>query len=290
MKPFVSIIIPLYNGEKVIGDCMDAVLESTYKNFEVLVIDDGSSDSSAQKVSLYINDRIALFRNRRNGGFGKAVNIGMGKAKGEILVLLNMDTIVGAAWLSELIEAIMSEEDIGIAGSKILYMDGHVIQHAGGTVDDIGRSYHIGRGEFDNGQYDKPKDVEYVCGAAIGIKREALQRVGNFDEKFLPLYYEEIDFMIRAKKAGYRTIYAPSAKLRHHECYVINRDKKAFYYISRNRIRLVLKHFSVRRIFQEFIFNEARFFLGLERYKQLELIFAYMYNIINLPGILFSRV
>lgn len=288
--PFVSVIIPLYNGEKVVGPCVDSVLKSDYKDFEVLIIDDGSDDRSIDKVRPYLSDRIRLIENKENLGFGKTVNIGLQNAKGEILVLLNMDTVVDDSWLSELIKAMMAREDIGIAGSKIFYMDGKTLQHAGGRIDTIGRSYHIGRGEEDNGKYNSVRETEYVCGASIGIKKQVLEKIGNFDERFLPLYYEEIDFMIRAKKAGYRIIYAPDSRLRHHENYSIRNNEKAFYYISKNRVRFVLKDFSFRKIFREFIFNECRFFLTLTRDKQRQLFSAYLYNLLHLPEICGKRL
>jgi len=290
IEPLDSVIIPLYNGEKVIEACLDSVLASDYRRFEVLVIDDASKDASVDKVRPYIRAGISLFRNRKNLGFGRTVNTGWQKAKGSILVLLNMDTVIEKDFLPELVKALMSGTDIGIAGSKIFYMDGRTIQHAGGVLDNIARSYHIGRGEDDKGQYDFPKEAEYVCGAAVGIKREVMEKTGGFDEGFRPLYYEEIDLMKRARKAGYRVLYAPGCRSRHSENYSAGQKGRVFYYASRNRIRFVLKNFTVRRILGEFLFDELRFFLSLEKDKKAQLFSAYVYNMARLAGIIVSRV
>ncbi|MBU1147722.1 MAG: glycosyltransferase family 2 protein [Candidatus Omnitrophica bacterium] len=290
MSAFVSVIIPLYNGERVIGDCLDSVLRSSYQNFEIVIVDDASTDSSVVRIAPYLSSVVRVLQNRKNIGFGKSINIGLKKARGDIVVLLNMDTVVDDKWLCELVDTMISGNEIGVAGSKIFYMDGKTIQHAGGIIDGIGRSYHVGRGELDRGQYDSLKEVEYVCGAAIGIKKEVLEKIGCLDEGFTPLYYEEIDFMMRAKKAGYKVVYVPKAMLRHYERYSIGESQKAFYDISKNRIRFVYKHFTFGKIFKEFLFNECRFFLTLTRYKQAQLFSAHIYNMLRLPVIALSRI
>ena len=274
----------------MIEDCLDSVLKSDYANFEIVIVDDASSDNSVARITPYLGNPVRLLRNRKNMGFGKTVNIGLQIAKGDIVVLLNMDTIVEDRWLSELAGAMLSEEKIGVAGSKIFYMDGKTLQHAGGIIDEIGRSYHVGRGELDKGQYDSLKEVEYVCGAAIGIKRELLEKIGYLDEGFIPLYYEEIDFMMRVKRAGYKVIYVPKARLRHYERYCIGESQRVFYDISKNRIRFVYKNFTFKKICREFLFNECRFFLGLTKHKQVQLFSAHIYNMLRLPGIALSRI
>lgn len=287
----VSILIPVYNGENVITACLDSVLSSDFRDYEIIILDDNSTDSSVDRAKKYLTGNVSLLKNDRNLGFVRNVNRGLREAKGDIVVLLNMDTVVESKWLGELVKPFYNGENVGIAGSKIYYIGGATIQHAGAFLDEIARSYHIGRGEVDNGQYDYRKEVEYVCGASIAFRKDALAKIGGFDTGYSPAYYEEIDFAFRLRKRGYKVIYIPESRLEHHECYSINfNNKPFFYYISKNRLRFVLKYFSPKKFISDFIPREIAFFLGNGRKDRMILLKAYFYTLYRMPEIIFTRL
>ena len=286
----VSVIIPNYNGEKVIKDCLRSVYELDNPNFEVILIDDGSSDNSVEVIrDCYPQTRI--IKNAKNLGFAKSVNIGIENSKGEVLVLLNMDTVVRENWLTELIKVLLSNEEVGVAGSKMLDSDGITIQHAGGTIDKIGISRHIGRGEIDNGQYNEVKEVEYVCGAAMGFRKSLLQKIGCLDERYSPMYYEDTDLAFRVRNGGYKVLYAPRSVIVHNENYSTNGLSSRFYYnYHKNRIRFILKNKMPRYIVTKFLFLEIRWFLcDQTKTFRKELVKAYFVNLLELPYTLLAK-
>jgi O-antigen biosynthesis protein len=146
-EPFVSIIIPVYNARGVIEDCLNSVFSIDYNNFEVIVVDDCSKDKSADFIQKRY-PQVKVLRRKKNYGFAGAVNIGLQNARGKIVVLLNMDTIVYKGWLKPLVDALIADKTIGLVGSKILSVDRITLQHAGGLLFENGLSVHIGRGEL----------------------------------------------------------------------------------------------------------------------------------------------
>ena len=288
----VSIIIPLYNGEGVIDECIRSILKSsiTY-DYEILIIDDKSTDSSFDIAKKYIRGNIILLQNGKNLGFTKTIMRGVDNARGEIVVLLNMDTVVEDGWLEGLVRPLKMQEGIGITGSKILYMNGRDIQHAGGFVDEIALSHHIGRGEKDTGQYNDEKEVEYVCGASLACRKELFKRIGGLDSGYSPLYYEEIDVAHRFRMAGYKIMYIPSSRLRHHERYTsryANRIRSS-YYVTRNRLRYVFKNYPLIKITHKFVRYEIKYFFQSSPKKRVFLLMVYLYNLFRLPEIFLIR-
>lgn len=289
--PVVSVIIPNYNGENVISDCLRAVYASDYPHFEVVLIDDKSKDSSVKVVEDFF-PRTKIIRNRKNLGFTKSVNMGINQAKGKILVLLNMDTVVKKNWLTELVKILLSDEKIGIAGSKMLEPDGVTIQHAGGVIDAIGMSRHIGRGEIDNGQYDLIKEVDYICGASMAFGKDLIGRIGLLDEGYSPLYYEDTDLAYRAKKRGYKIIYAPSSVLLHRENYSLGKFSNRFFFqYNKSRLRFIIKNFTLQYLFFVFLKKEIGWFKSLHsNAEKREVIKAYFMNIKYFTKTLLTKV
>ncbi|MBU1006741.1 MAG: glycosyltransferase, partial [Candidatus Omnitrophica bacterium] len=119
----VSVIIPAYNGEKIIGKCLDSVLMSSVADgYEVIVIDDGSSDGTEETLEGYKSKGVVLLKNAKNLGFAKTVKRGVLASKGDVVVFLNMDTVVEPGWLNGLVEPLFKDGMVGITGSKILSM------------------------------------------------------------------------------------------------------------------------------------------------------------------------
>lgn len=247
-----SIVVPVWNGRDYLADCLNAVLEQSDGDIEVLVVDNGSVDGSADLVARKY-PQVRLIRSLSNLGFAGGCNVGLRAAAGDALVLLNQDTQVQPGWLRSLI-ARLESPNVGIVGCKILYPDGMTVQHAGGWIEwPLGIAHHYGQGERDVGQWDAPREVEYVTGAAMAIRRDVLERIGSFDEGFWPGYFEDSDLCFRAREKGFAVWYEPEALVLHVETASTNDPAKASYRYQRGRLRFVLKHLSPQRFLKEFV-------------------------------------
>jgi GT2 family glycosyltransferase len=284
----VSVIVLVWNGEKFLDACLSALLAQDYSPFEVIVVDNASSDNSVKIVQGY-EPRVRLIRNDYNLGFAGGNNVGLKVANGDIVVLLNQDTVVQPGWLRAIVET-FDDPTIGIVGCKALYPDGRGFQHAGGMVDPAcAFTRHIGWGEVDTGQYDSLSEPDYVTGAAFAIHRKVLLRLGGLDEQFYPAFFEEVDYCYRARRAGFHVVYQPRACLYHHETASLPADgsQRGLTY-HRNRIRFLLRHWS-REAFDSFARAESQ---GIQDDLALDDVVAraraYWDNLLALP-IIFSQ-
>jgi len=247
-----SIVIPVWNGREYLPTCISALLAQDYADLEVIAVDNASTDGSADWVAK-THPQICLVRNRRNLGFAGACNVGMKKAQGEILVLLNQDTRVRPGWLRALARALQNPQR-GVVGCKIFYFGSSKIQHAGGWVEwPLALAHHTGVNELDEGQWDDSRKVDYVTGAAMAFRRDILDQVGFLDEEFWPGYFEDVDFCFRVRKMGYEVWYIADAVLEHHEGGSTSDLEVAFCANQRGRMRFLLKHMSPERFLAEFI-------------------------------------
>jgi len=257
-KVKTSIVIPVWNGRGYLPDCLDAVLGQDCGDIEVIVVDNGSVDGSADLVAERY-PQVRLIRNLSNLGFAGGCNAGLRAAGGDVLVLLNQDTQVQPGWLRALIMRLQSP-DVGIAGCKILYLDGVTIQHAGGWIQwPLGMAHHYGCGERDVGQWNEPREVAYVTGASMAFRRDLLERVGFLDEGFWPGYFEDADFCFRAKERGFSVWYEPEAVVLHAETASFPDLTRVSYPYQRGRLRFVLKHLSPQRFLAEFVPSERAY-------------------------------
>ncbi len=259
--PTVSVIIPLWNGEKWIRPCLVALTgqyESAPFALELVVVDNGSQDNSPAIVE---NEFPAarLIRNGRNLGFAGGCNVGLAAASGDALVLLNQDTRVLAGWLAGLLAA-LNEPGVGVAGSLALLSDGATVQHAGGVVDwPLGIARHRGYGDALDERWRQPGDAQFVTGASLALRREVLERIGPLDEGFWPGYYEDVDFCWRARDAGYSIRYAPASILIHAESSSFSEPVYTAWARLRGRLRFCLKHLPAQRFVDEFLVAEAAY-------------------------------
>ncbi|MBI4320006.1 MAG: glycosyltransferase family 2 protein [Chloroflexi bacterium] len=253
MGTSVSAIIVTYNSEAHIKGCLEALLRSTYPISQFIVVDNASTDNTVRIVEANF-PMAQLLKNDGNLGFAGGVNAGLARATGDIIVVVNPDVVVEREWLGELVKAVVDNPDAGIVGSKLLFGDGRTIQHAGGILKyPVALSDHYGYGELDVGRYDRLRDVDYVTGAALAIRREVLQSLGGFDETFYPAYFEETDLCRRIKMAGFKVLYVPTAVGIHYESASAVRNSYNYYYFyHRNRLRFVLKHYSPDQLAGDF--------------------------------------
>ena len=241
----ISIITINYNGLE--DTC--ALIESIPFNdkMEVIVIDNASTNDEASEIeSRY--PYIKVIRSEKNLGFAGGNNLGIKAAKGKYIFLVNNDTIFKEFKIQALINRLESSDDIGIVCPKIRFTWGsNQIQYAGYTpLSKITvRNQAIGFGEEDKGQYETAHPTPYAHGAAMLIKREALEKVGLMPECYF-LYYEELDWSMMFTRAGYKIWYEPACTIYHKESQTTGQNSPLrTYYITRNRLLLVKRNYDV---------------------------------------------
>ena len=220
------------------------------------------SESKTNKKDLTRN-QLFLIKNDRNYGFAEGNNIGIRYAlqtlNADFILLLNNDTVVDKDFLGEMINLGEINENIGIVGPKIYYYDDpDTIWCIGGKIDwKLARGLHVGTNEADNGQYNRTEEFDYVSGSAFLVKREVIDKVGLMDRKFF-LYFEESDLALRASKNGYKSVYAPEAKIWHKVSKSGGGLSKpiGLYYITRNRW-LFMKKWAKRSNYIFFVVYQA---------------------------------
>ncbi|MFD4641548.1 glycosyltransferase [Lentzea sp. NPDC058436] len=215
-KPLVSIIIPVHGKWSYTRQCLLSInsVHSTVP-FEVVVVDDASPDDSAAKLAECPGVR--LVRTPRNLGFIGACNLGAEKARSELLLFLNNDTEVTPGWLEAMVETVNSDDRIGLVGAKLVYPDGS-LQEAGGIIWSDATGWNYGRnGDANDQAVNVLRDVDYCSGAAILVRRDLFERVGRFDTRFAPAYYEDTDLAFAIRASGHRVVVQPKAVVVHHE-------------------------------------------------------------------------
>jgi hypothetical protein len=240
--PFVSIIITNWNGCSDLVNCLVSVKGLDYPAYEIIVVDNASTDGSQETVKARFPE-VKLIENKENSGNAEGINIGIRKAmegKPDYVLILDNDVKVEKKILSELVKMAETDPKIGIVGPKIYYFDSNKISFAGGKLDWLEGAVHIGDGRIDNGEYDEKKDVIFITGCAILARKEVIKKIGLFNGDFFA-YYEDVDFCLRAKKAGYRIVYSPTAVMWHKVGATANRARSkisAFqlYLGTRNKI------------------------------------------------------
>ncbi|MEV6875568.1 glycosyltransferase [Amycolatopsis sp. NPDC051128] len=215
-QPIVSVVIPVYGNWPFTRGCLDSIqrhLPST--PFEVIVVDDASRDDSADRVAGCAGVR--LVRAPKNLGFVGACNLGAEHARGEHVMFLNNDTEVRPGWLDELVAVVESRPEVGLVGSKLVYPDGR-LQECGGIIWADGTGWNYGRLQSpDAPWFQAVRDVDYCSGAALLVRRDLFERIGGFDKRFAPAYYEDTDLAFAVRAAGYRTVIQPASVVVHHE-------------------------------------------------------------------------
>ncbi len=214
--PKVSIVIPVFGKSLYTFNCLLSVAGNTADvSYEVIVVDNASSDDTLEMLSLV--DNVVVLRNRENVGFVDACNIGGAAARGESILFLNNDTMVTPGWLSAL-QRIFDENPLcGAAGSKLIYPDGS-LQEAGGIIwkDASGWNY----GKFDDPEkpeYNYLREVDYCSGAALMVRKDLFREIGGFDRRFAPAYWEDSDLCFSIRDLGYKVFYQPESVVVHFE-------------------------------------------------------------------------
>jgi GT2 family glycosyltransferase len=246
MKPLISIVIVNFNGLRYLEPCLSSLVRQSYHPFEIILVDNGSSDGSAGYVRAHF-PRVILVETGSNCGFAGGTNAGIRTARGEFILTLNNDTIADMKFLENLIKPMTADSRIGMCASKMLFPDGR-INSTGICISRSGAAWDRGIFETDTGQYEDEIEVFGPCAGAALYRRSMLDEVGLFDEDFF-LYMEDVDLAFRARWAGWLCMYIPSARVIHIHSGTAGRNSEiAVYYGNRNLLWYIVKNYSARTL------------------------------------------
>ena len=243
-QPLVSVIILNYNAGDFLVQCIESIKKSTYSNYEIILVDNASTDSSLAMCKNKF-PKITYIQNNENLGYSAGNNIGVEQAKGDYIVILNPDTIVKPNWLDELMHGYQTFGE-GLYQPKMLTIEDKTrINTAGNMIQIFGFGYSRGKGEKDSGQYDGSQKIGFASGACLFTSKIVFNKVGGF-EPFLFAYNEDMDLGWRAAKMGINSYFIPSAIVYHAESYSNKWSQKKFFLLERNRLYCIFTHYSLK--------------------------------------------
>lgn len=225
--------------------CLASLQEATYPNHKTIVLDNASTDGSVEAIREQFPN-VQVIQLKENLGYAGNNNVGIEAAirqAADWVFVLNEDTILAPDCFERMIEAAEEDAKIGIMGPTVYHYDEpNVIQSAGGRLTPTWSSIHLGQNETDLSQYDRPRQVEWISGCAILVKRQVIEQIGAIDARFF-YYWEETDWCIRALKQGWKILHVPDAKIWHKG---VQRDyspsPNVTYYSTRNRFLFLAKN------------------------------------------------
>ena len=238
--PFISIIVLNWNGEGYVAKCLDSLLDQTYPNYEVIVVDNSSTDGSVELLKGYL-PRINLMLNQENVGFAAGNNVAIREAKGEFIVLFNNDAVAHREWLERLITGVLYPPQADIASGPIYFYEPSDVIWSGGMRSDMlsGEAWNLGSYQQ---HFKASDDIDYFAGCALLIAKRVFDEIGFLDERFF-FYSEDCDFCFRAKRAGFSLRLVPDAIVWHMIPMSLKQPSVRLrhdYYLE-SRIKLVLK-------------------------------------------------
>lgn len=216
----ISVIILSWNGREMTAKCLDSLRKQTWRDYETIVVDNGSKDGSVEMLERDYTDypNLTVLSQARNMGFDEGCNIGIRAAKGEFIAVLNNDAAPEPDWLERLAAVMVDNPKVAVCQPKVLQIpkttDGYLIDTTGDFYHIWGMPHPRGRDEVDRGQYDKPEEIFAANAAAALFRKAVFDKIGWFDKEFFA-YYEDVDISFRARLAGFIVWYEPKAVVYH---------------------------------------------------------------------------
>jgi GT2 family glycosyltransferase len=264
---FVSIIILNYNGGQLILECVESIKKTIGCKFEIILIDNYSSDNSHVLCKQKFPE-IILIQNDKNMGMS-ARNIGIKNAKGNFIVFLDSDTEVEPNWLLTFINSYKQHGE-GLYQPKFLKKgQTGIIDSAGNMINIFGLAYARGKGEQDKGQYDQFQTISYTAGACIFSSIEIIKKIGDVDDIFFA-YHDDVDYGWRASLLGIKSYYEPKVVVSHFSSTTFQWSPKKFFLLERNRWICLLTLYNqktVRKIFPLLVLIEIGMLFFFLRHK-----------------------
>jgi len=216
-QPLTSVIILNYNGKNYLNNCLASVLKNNYSNYEIILVDNASTDGSLQTAEHRFSDdpRLKIVKNTSNLGFSGGNNIGYSHCQGEYIVFLNNDTTVDAVWLTNLVDALQNDHTIGLAQSKILMMDSDKIQIGGWIFSDyLVRKHPLAQNQSSRLKFKPCFEVSVASGASMITRRSLIEEYGLFEAK-IPFFYDDTLLSVKAWLAGKRVVTITDSQVHH---------------------------------------------------------------------------
>lgn len=291
-EPILSVIIPNWNGKKFLVECIDSLKAQTFQDFEAILVDNGSTDGSAEFIEEQYGDWIRVIRNEKNLGFAGGNNVGIRAARGDYIVLLNNDTWTDPHWLEELVKATQSDPPVGMWSSKVCsYFHRKRIEGIGELIYWDGLCRAQGQFEQDDGQYEVMQEILFPPGCGAMYRKSLFDGIGLFDEDFFA-YADDSEIGIRARLAGWKCLYVPRAVVYHKNSGTAGQYSplKAFY-VERNRLWITIKYFPLPLLLLSIFFTFYRYAFqayGALTHQGAAGKFTQIYSPLKLVGILFK--
>jgi GT2 family glycosyltransferase len=240
--PLVSAIVVNRNGGAMLHDALASLFAQTWPALEVILVDNASSDGSADQAARCFGDRLTVIRNAKNEGFARGNNIGFTAARGDWLFLLNPDAICDPDVIAQLMQFVAGRAEVGQLACRVVRASQpNFFDSAGLLLYPDGVSRPRGWQEKDQGQYDRAEEVLAPHGCACALRRAMLDQIGDFDEDFF-CYFEDLDLGVRGQLAGWKCWYVPAARVLHQKSATAG-NYSAFkaYHVERNRLYCLWK-------------------------------------------------
>lgn len=241
----VSVIVPTYNSWSTLKECLKSILKQTLKPDEIIVVDNGSSDGTSNRVERFF-PKVKLVTLPKNTGVtgGRNTGIKFASNKSDYLFFFDHDMVADKNMISELTAVAQTDPKIGIVTPKIYYWGDKKRIWSAGTSINLWTGRIIFRGGRDLGQFDKVEEVQ-VAPAAILVKKTVIQKIKKFDDIYFATY-EDTDFCFRARYAGFKTYYTPKAVAFHKLSTAFEEESKRLlsrsYFVGRNRVIFMKKY------------------------------------------------
>lgn len=284
MRPKVTIVTLSWNRKVHTLEWLESVSRLDYPNCDVLVVDNGSTDGSPDAARKRFPD-VSIIENAENLGYAVGFNVGMKHAfndGADYVLIMNNDAVIDTDALTPLVEAAEKEQTVGFTSGKVFhYFRPDEIQTLGMTVHPLlVTGGQIGSGEIDHGQHDEPAEREISDDVFLLVRRAVFEQLGGFDEDFEFYGHENVDWCLRARKAGFKIMYVPEAKLWHKGRTGGGWIAFYVYYQTRNDFVLLAKHLpllkSVLAAFMLVFYQQPKWLIFRVRPTRLSQITAYL--------------
>jgi len=259
-----SFVVINWNHRPLLEKCLRSLEQQISKDFELILVDNGSTDGSLNCLDQFSLPAVKIIRNPENYGFCRAANQGIRAASGRFIALVNNDAILDPHWLEEIQLGFSGDARVGMCASKILSArETHRIDKVGHLMYPDGQSYGRGHREVDRGQYDRVEEVLCPDGAVAIYRAEVFQDAGLLDEDFFA-YGDDAELGLRARLRGWKCLYIPTARAYHYHSATLGAyDPQKIFLIERNRIWLAVKLFPGRQLLQLPFYSATRYLFSL---------------------------
>lgn len=248
----VSVIIPNWNGYQLLEDCLTSLIKQTFEDFEIILVDNNSTDDSLKYVESNF-PQVKIIKLNKNFGFAKAINEGVRASGAKYVAFLNNDTSVDKDWLKSLVKCANHNPEAISVNSKLLnFYNRKIIDGVGILINEVGQAKSIAWQQEDTGQYSKEQYIFGATGGGALFEREDFIKVGLFDESYF-MYFEEVDFAFRAQFLGYKSVFCPQAIVFHkHKATAKKKPQYIEYWQFRNMTQTIIKDFPTLIILRNF--------------------------------------